>query len=52
MPEPDGLSLDEVERLFVDLQGRATVVGAGLSGLTPDPDNVRRLERLTHALGL
>ena len=52
MPEPDGLSLDEVERLFVDLQGRSTVVGAGLSGLAPDPDNVGRLERLTHALGL
>ena len=52
MPEPDGVSLDEVERLFVDLQGRSTVVGAGLSGLAPDPDNVGRLERLTHALGL
>jgi arginase len=52
MPEPDGLSLDEVERIFVDLRGRATIVGAGLSGLAPDPDNVARLERLTHALGL
>ena len=35
-----------------DLRGRSTIVGAGLSGLVPDPDNVRRLERLTHALGL
>jgi arginase len=52
MPEPDGLSLDEVERLFADLRARSTIVGAGLSGLTPDPDNVKRLERLTHALGL
>jgi arginase len=52
MPEPDGLSLDEVERLFADLRARSTVVGAGLSGLAPDPDNVKRLERLTHALGL
>ena len=52
MPEPNGLSLDEVERLFVDLRGRSSVVGAGLSGLAPDPDNVGRLERLTHALGL
>ena len=41
MPEPDGLSLDEVERLFVDLRGRSTVVGAGLSGLAPDPDERR-----------
>jgi arginase len=52
MPEPDGLRLDEVERLFADLRARSTIVGAGLSGLTPDPDNVKRLERLTHALGL
>jgi arginase len=52
MPESDGLSLDEVERLFADLRARATIVGAGLSGLAPDPDNVKRLERLTHALGL
>jgi arginase family enzyme len=52
MPEPDGLTLDEVERLFAGLRQRATVIGAGLSGLAPDPDNVPRLERLTHALGL
>jgi arginase family enzyme len=52
MPEPNGLSLDEVELLFADLRGRSTIVGAGLSGLTPDPDNVGPLERLTHALGL
>jgi arginase len=52
MPEPDGLTLDEVERLFSDLRQRATVIGAGLSGLAPDPANVPRLERLTHALGL
>ena len=52
MPEPDGLTLDEVERLFTDLRSRATGIGAGLSGLAPDPGNVPRLERLTHALGL
>ena len=52
MPEPDGLTLDEVERLFDDLRSRTTVIGAGLSGLAPDPANVPRLERLTHALGL
>jgi arginase family enzyme len=52
MPEPDGLTLDEVERLFAGLRQRATVIGAGLSGLAPDPANVPRLERLTHALGL
>jgi arginase len=52
MPEPNGLRLDEVERLFADLRSSSTVVGAGLTGLTPDPGNVGRLERLTHALGL
>lgn len=52
MPEPDGLTLDEVESLFSGLRERSTVVGAGLTGLAPDPDNVARLERLTHALGL
>jgi arginase len=52
MPEPDGLTLDEVERLFAGLRQRATVIGAGLSGLAPDPANVPRLERLTHVLGL
>ena len=52
MPEPDGLTLGEVESLFSGLRERSTVVGAGLTGLAPDPDNVARLERLTHALGL
>ena len=52
MPDPDCLSLDDVERLFVDLGGRSRVVGAGVRGLAPDQDNVGRLERLTHALGL
>jgi arginase len=52
MPEPNGLKLDEVEELFDDLRSGATVIGAGLSGMTPDPASVGRLERLTHALGL
>jgi arginase len=52
MPEPDGLKLDEVEELFTDLRERTTVLGAGLSGLTPAEDNIPRLHRLVGALGL
>jgi arginase family enzyme len=52
MPEPDGLMLGEVESLFGELRERSTVVGAGLSGLAPDPGNVPKLEQLTKALGL
>ena len=52
MPEPGGLRIDEVEALFAGLQGRAAVVGAGLSGLAPDAANVEPLARLCAALGL
>ncbi len=52
MPEPAGPSLDEVERLFRHLATRATIVGAGLTGLAPVPSNVPKLERLAAALGL
>jgi arginase len=52
MPEPGGLPVAEVEGLFQDLGRRAAVVGAGLTGLTPEPLNVAPLERLTAALGL
>jgi arginase len=52
MPEPAGPTIAEVERLFVGLRGRTSVVGAGLTGLAPSPANVEKLERLTTALGL
>ena len=52
MPEPDGPSLADVERLLVGIRERATVVGVGLTGLAPDPASVEKLERLTTALGL
>jgi arginase len=51
MPEPGGPSLAEVEKLLVRMREIATVVGAGLTGLAPDPANVEKLERLTTALG-
>jgi arginase family enzyme len=52
MPEPDGLTVDEVEALLRDVRGRTTILGAGLTGLRPDPGSLLQLERLTAALGL
>jgi arginase len=52
MPEPDGPRLADVERQLVHIRETGTVVGAGLSGLAPDPANVAKLQRLTGALGL
>jgi arginase family enzyme len=51
MPEPGGLSVVEADGLLRELVGRKTVVGAGLSGLRPDPANVKPLTRLVTALG-
>jgi arginase len=51
MPEPGGPTLADVERQLAALRDRGVVVGAGLTGLAPDPANVEKLERLTTALG-
>jgi arginase len=52
MPEPDGPTVAEVERLLADVQAHAPVLGAGFTGLTPDPASVPALERFAAALGL
>jgi arginase len=52
MPEPDGLRVVEVERLFRGLAARAAIRGAGLSGLVPDERNLAPLVRLLAALGM
>jgi arginase len=52
MPEPGGLSLADAERLLTAVRRRADVVGAGFSGLRPEPENVEPLVRLAAALGL
>jgi arginase len=52
MPEPGGIPLAEAEALLGDVTRGATVLGAGFSGLAPDPRNVVALERLSAALGL
>ena len=51
MPEPGGPTIAEVEKLFGGLRDRGVVVGAGLTGLAPDPANIEKLERLSTALG-
>jgi arginase len=52
MPEPGGLTLDEVEDLLRRVRERASVLGAGFSGLAAEPANVEPLLRLASALGL
>lgn len=52
IPEPDGLSLEEAERVLREVAARATVVGAGVTGLVPEPGNGDVVTRLLSALGL
>ena len=52
MPEPDGPSLDEVERLLSRIRGSGKLAGAGLTGLAPDPASAETLQRITATLGL
>jgi len=52
MPEPGGLTLDEVEELLRDVATRTRVAGLGFTGLAEDPSNGPKLARLATALGL
>jgi arginase len=52
MPEPDGLSLAEAERILGEIANRTSVLGAGLTGSSFEPGNVGPLSRLAGALGL
>jgi arginase len=52
MTEPDGMTVDEAEGVLRSVAGRATVAGAGITGVTPSPDSVQPLTRLIAALGL
>jgi arginase family enzyme len=51
MPEPGGPSLADVERLLRHVRDSGKLVGAGFTGLAPDPANVGKLERLARSLG-
>ena len=52
MPEPGGLTVEEVEAILVDVGERASVVGAGFTGLSFDSSNVEPFSRLAAALRL
>jgi arginase family enzyme len=52
MPEPDGLSLDQAERILGEVARATNVLGAGLTGAGFEPRNVGPLARVTAALGL
>jgi arginase len=52
MPEPGGLPVARAEELLREVAGRKPVLGAGVTGLRPDPANVEPVMRLLRALGL
>jgi arginase len=52
MPEPEGLTLDEVETIFREISDRSLVLGAGFTALAPDERNVAPVTRLATALSL
>jgi arginase len=52
MPEPGGLSMQELADLLRRVRGRTSVLGAGFSGLAAEPANVEPLIGLAIALGL
>jgi arginase len=52
MPEPEGLSRAEVERLLGAIAGRTKVLGAGFTGLSFEPANIEPLTAFAEALGL
>ena len=51
MPEPGGVSLEAVEQLLARVGDSGKLVGAGFTGLAPDPGNAEKLARLASALG-
>ena len=52
MPEPGGPSSAELEETLRGIAARKTVIGAGLTGVAPEPANRERLTGFLHALGL
>jgi hypothetical protein len=52
MPEPDGFSRQDVERILADVASRTKVLGAGFTGLTFERSNIGPLKGFAAALGL
>jgi arginase len=51
IPEPDGPSADEVERLLRDIAGRTTIVGMGVTGMLPTERDATLAARMLAAAG-
>jgi arginase family enzyme len=51
MPEPDGLSVSEVEGLLGEVAGRTTIAGIGLTGFLATERNATLAARLLAAAG-
>lgn len=51
IPEPDGLSADELEALLRDLAGRTTIAGIGVTGLFATDRNAALATRMLAAAG-
>jgi len=52
VPEPGGPTVAETAATLARIAAGAPVVGAGFTGLLPEPENVPALERFAAALGL
>ena len=52
MPEPDGLTIPEVERVLRAVEARTKVLGVGFTGLSFEPANVEPLTAFADALTL
>jgi arginase len=52
MPEPHGVPVARAEELLRGVTRHSDVLGAGVTGLRPDPANVEPVTRLLAALGL
>jgi arginase family enzyme len=51
MPEPGGLSLNEVEDVLRSVRERTPILGAGFTAFLPEDRNVPAISRLASALG-
>ena len=51
MPEPDGLSLAEVDDTLSSVREQKPILGAGFTAFLPDERNIPALSRLSVALG-
>ncbi len=52
MPEPNGPTAADVEATLRSVAASVRVVGAGFTGLAPDPGNVPKLEAFAAAIGM